>query len=118
MTKVTITYGNKVLANNSEILLDSMEPNGTMILLNKFKVETAYFDLVESNFRDIQPFLLEGVDYTAEDLVGAKLWGDLTGFAQRHAHLCLKHMATFPFSRLTDMSKEQYGKTGFQIVNK
>lgn len=118
MTKVTIIYGNKVPANNSDILLDSMEPNGTMILLNKFKVEAAYFDLVEANFSDIHSFLLERVDYTAEDLVGAELWADLTGFARRHAHLCLKHMATLPFSRLTDMSNEQYGKTGFQIVKK
>lgn len=97
---------------------DSQHPNDTMILLNKFKVDPDYFDIVESNFHEIRPFLLPEIGYTAEELVGSLLWADLTGLAQRQAHLCLRHMATLPDSCLIDMSGEEHRNTDFQIIGK
>lgn len=117
MTIFTINSSTQHSVNNTGIET-SLHPDNTMILLDKFKVEADYFDIVKANFNDIHPFLLEGVDYSAEDLVGAELWTDLTGFAQRHAHLCLKHMATLPGAHLIDMSGMEIGKTDFQITNK
>lgn len=97
-------------------IADQMNLDATMILLDKFKVNTGYFDLVESCASDIVPFLLEGTEYSAEDLVGAELWAGLTGFGQRQAHLCLKHMATLPGARLIDLASVDCRKTGFQIL--
>lgn len=115
---LSIKESSKLPADNSDIVRDSMNLNDTMILLNKFKVDKLYFEIVESNFNEIYPFLLRGVEYTAEDLIGAELWTGLTRFGQRHAHLCLKHLTTLPGACLTDMSFSAHDKMGFQIVNK
>ena len=116
MDILNINSSNQQTISDSGIEAPQLSDN-TIILLGKFTVEADYFDIVESNFNDIHPFLLGGVNYTAEDLVGAELWADLTGFTQRHAHLCLKHIASLPGSRLTDMSSVHCGATSFQIVN-
>jgi len=115
MTFLTINSSSQHTASNSDIA-DQMSLAATMIMLHKFKVDTGYFDLVESSFSDILPFLLEDTDYSAEELVGAELWAGLTGVGQRQAHLCLKHLATLPGTHLSDRSAVEYGKTGFQIV--
>ena len=85
------------------------------MLLDKFAVDTMLFETVQDNFNDISPCLLVGVEYTAEDLIGAALWVDWTCFGQRQAHLCLKHLATIPGTRLTDMASVAVGKTTFQF---
>lgn len=87
-----------------------------MILLGKFKVETEYFEIIESRVSDISPFLLEEIDYTAQDLVGEDLWTELTGFGQRQAVLCLQHLASLPGAGLTDVPSAGGGATSFQIV--
>lgn len=86
------------------------------VLLEKFTVDSMLLETVQRNFSEILPSLIEGVEYTAEDLVGAALWADWTLLGQRHAHLCLKQLATLPGARLTDMASVGYGKTSFQIV--
>ncbi len=86
------------------------------VLLGKFNVDSMFLETVQSNFNDILPCLIDGVEYTAEDLVGAALWADWTLFGQRQALLCLKHLATLPAARLTDMATVECGNTGFQIV--
>lgn len=116
MAKLTINSGSNRQADNDGVALDPMNPEGTMILLGKFKVETEYFEIIESRFSDIAPFLLEDVDYTAQDLIGEDLWSELAGFGQRHAVLCLKHMATLPDVPLCDVSCPDCGTTSFQIV--
>lgn len=93
---------------------DSMNPNGTMVLLGKFKVETDFFELVEFAFNEIYPFLLAHAEYTPVDLIGEPLWVDLSGIAQRQAIHCLKHLATLPDARLIDVS---CGTTSFQIAS-
>ena len=86
------------------------------VLLGKFKVDSMLLETVQTNLDDILPSLMAGVEYSAEDLVGAELWADWTRIGQRHAHLFLKHLATLSGARLTDMASVGCGKTGFQIV--
>lgn len=116
MAKLTLTSTSNRQADNVGAARDPMDPEGTMILLGKFKVEKEYFEIIESRVSDIFPFLLAEVDYAAQDLIGQDLWAELTGFGQRQAVLCLQHMATVPGAGLTDMSSTGCGKTSFQIV--
>lgn len=88
---------------------------GNTVLLNKFKVDSMTLQNVQSNFEDILPSLMAGVAYTAEDLVGAEVWADWTPLGQRHAHLCLKHLATLPGARLTAGSRTS-GAATFVLV--
>lgn len=85
------------------------------IVLKKFAVDKMIFDSVLDSFNDIRPCLLEGIEYTAEDLIGFELWADWTYFAQRLAYLSLKHIAALPDSGLIDMASEDSSKITFQI---
>lgn len=96
---------------------DPMNPNGTMVLLDKFKVETDFFELVEFEFNEIYPFLLAHAEYTPVDLIGEPLWVDLSGLAQRQAIHCLKHLATLPDAGLIDVSCPDSGTTSFQVAS-
>lgn len=95
---------------------DAVKPNGTMVLLGKVKVESGFFELVEFEFNEIYPHLLENAGYTPQDLIGEPLWADLTGLAQRQAIFCLKHLATLPDSPLVDVSGPRCGSASFQIA--
>jgi hypothetical protein len=106
MKSLAVAAGNNSKANNS-IEGQSKDPMATdkvMIVLDKFKVETEFFELVELEFGEIYPFLLEDAEYSPQDLVGEPLWNDLTSLAQRQAISCLKHLATLPGARLTDLA--------------
>ena len=93
-----------------------MNPEGTMILLGKFSIETEFFDIVESLFMDIYPSMLEDVEYSPEDLCGEEFWVDMTSLGKRQAVLCLKHMATLPDVPLCEVSCPDCGTTSFQVV--
>lgn len=95
---------------------EAVNPNDTMLLLDKFVVDTEFFDLVESEFQDIFPFLLVEVDYTPAELIGEPLWADLSALAQRQAIHCLQHLATLDDVPLCDVSCPCCGTTTFQIV--
>ncbi len=86
------------------------------VVLDKFTVDSQLFEAVQCSLNDIRPCLLEGVDYTAEDLIGAALWSDWADIAQRQAYLCLKHLATLPETDLIDMANETGGMTSFRFV--
>ena len=85
------------------------------VVLDKFAVDSMLFELVEEKFNDILPCLLSGMEYAAEELIGYEWWTELTNLSQRQAHLCLKHMAPMPESRLIDMAIESSNKTTFRI---
>ncbi len=110
MAILTITTNGNDSSDNAD-----MGSAGNTVLLNKFKVDSMTLQNVQSNFEDILPSLMAGVVYTAEDLVGAELWADWTLLGQRHAHICLKHLASLPGARLVDMADVDYRKIGFQI---
>jgi hypothetical protein len=118
MKSLAVAASNNGKANNS-IEVQSKDPmpaDEVMIVLNKFKVETEFFELVESEFSEIYPFLLEDAEYSPQDLVGEPLWNDLTSLAQRQAISCLKHLATMPGVPLIDVSCPCCGTSSFQIV--
>lgn len=96
---------------------DPINPNGTMVLLGKFKVETDFFELVEFEFNEIYPFLLAHAEYTPVDLIGVPLWVDLSGIAQRQAIHCLKHLATLPGARLIDVSGPGWDSASFEVAS-
>ena len=78
--------------------------NRHAVVLDKFLVDTMMLQTVQSILEDIFPSLMQGAEYKAEDLVGSELWADWTPLGQRQAHLCLKHLATLPGARLTDLA--------------
>ena len=90
-------------------------PTEYAVVLDKFAVDTNLLYIVTANYNEILPCLLEGREYTAEELMGAEFWADMPSFAQRQAHLCLKHMARMPGTRLVDMAIESINKTTFRI---
>lgn len=87
-----------------------------MILSGKFKVETGYFEIIESRVKEILPFLLEGMAYTPLELIGEDLWADLTSFGQRQAVLCVKHLAMMPGAPLQEVEFSGSGLSTFQPV--
>jgi hypothetical protein len=87
-----------------------------MIALGKFKIDTGYFELIESKFEDIYPVLLEDVAYTPEELCGEELWADLTGGGQRQAVFCLRHMAQSDDYPLIEIPSQDCGSTTFQVI--
>ena len=95
---------------------DAVNPNDTMVLLDKYKVETDFFELVEFDFYEIYPLLLEDVTYTPAELIGEPLWADLSALAQRQAIHCLQHLATLEDCPLIDVSCPCCCTTSFQVV--
>jgi hypothetical protein len=87
-----------------------------MVVLDKFRVETLYFELIESLFQDIYPALLEDVDYTAQELCGEELWADLTSGGKREAIFCLRHLARQDDVPLVEVTCADCGTTQFQII--
>ncbi len=113
MAFLTIKTNDSVPSDNSD-----MDFRDNAVLLNKFAVDAMLLETVQCNFNEILPSLMAGVQYTAEDLVGAELWADWSPLGQRQAHLCLKHLATLPGARLVDMADVEFGKTGFVLVTR
>lgn len=74
-----------------EAAIDDERPT---VILDKYVVETEFFDTVECNFWGILPHLLEETDYTPEELCGEALWTELSEHDRRIAVLCLKHLAS------------------------
>lgn len=102
--------------NVATVVDEAATPDDTMVLLDKFMVDTEFFDLVESEFQDIYPFLLAEVDYTPAELIGEPFWADMSALAQRQAIHCLQHLATLDDVPLCDVSCPCCGTTTFQIV--
>ncbi len=111
MALLTITTNGSGPSDNSD--MDLMD---NTVLLQKFTVDSILLDTVRFKFNEILPSLMAGVEYAAEDLVGAELWADLTPMGQRHAHICLKHLASLPGALLVDMADVDSRKIGFQIA--
>lgn len=113
---VTASNNSKAKSSIEVQANDPVNADEVMILLDKFKVETEFFELVEFEFSEIYPFLLEDAEYSPQDLIGEPLWHDLTGLAQRQAISCLKHLATMPGVPLIDVSCSCCGTSSFQIA--
>ncbi len=95
----------------------SMHPDDTIIVLDKFKVDTWLFETVQAHFNDILPYLLQGQDYTAQELLGEEFLADMA-MPRDIPMLCLKHLAQQPGSQLTVIPLTGYGTTFFNINQK
>lgn len=117
MSILTINSGSNHHDDSGATVADkAANPNATMVLLGKFKVESGLLELVEFEFNEIQPHLLKNVEYTPQDLIGEPLWADLTGLAQRQAIFCLRHLATLADSPLIELSGPCCDLTTFEIA--
>lgn len=73
-----------------------------MTILGKFRIQTQFYEEVESRLKAIRHCLREGVAYTPDELV----WGDLFGFfgaSSPEIVLSLKHLAAQPNSGLKEV---------------
>jgi hypothetical protein len=87
----------------------------TTLLLDKFIVETDFLAIIEGNFQEIYPHLLEDTEYTPEDLCGEAFWDGLSELGQRLALLCLKHLAAQDDVPLFEERCENCGTAHFGI---
>lgn len=85
------------------------------LVQKKFLVDSNLLYLVTVSFSEILPCLLEDHDYTSEELIGAEFWANMPSIERRKAHLCLKHIATMPGTRLIDVANEKCNKATFRI---
>src|ERR1035437_6832124 len=91
-----------------------MHPNDTMIVLDKFTVDTWLYESVQDRLNEILPYLLKGRDYTWQELLGEGYLADMA--IPRHLPtLCLKHLAQQPGSQLTVMPLTGSDTTFFEI---
>lgn len=91
-----------------------MHVDDTMIVLDKFKIDTWLFESVQDHLDAILPYLIQGHDYTVQELLGEDFMADMA--MPRHlATLCLKHLATTPDAALLDRSLPGADITYFEI---
>ena len=92
------------------------EMEASTSVLEKFKGDVEFLSMVQSALEDVLPLLLHDTSYCAEDLIGAELWSDFTGTAQRLAHLCLQHLAEQPGANLSYSRRYGPNDGGFQVT--
>lgn len=113
---LTITDNTVPHRSGSHAAKNPMDLDATMIVLEKFKGDVEFLSMVQSALEDVLPLLLHDTSYCAEDLIGAELWSDFNGTAQRLAHLCLQHLAKLPGANLSYSRSYGDNDGGFQIT--
>lgn len=112
MAFLTINSSSQHTANNSNIA-DQMNPDATMIVLDKFQVSTFLYESVQFHLNEILPHLLKGGVYNSQELLGETFWADMD--MPRHLPLmCLKHLAQQPGSHLIVSPFSDGGTTYFE----
>ena len=91
-----------------------MQSQDFTIVLCKFKVEAWLLESVQAHFDEILPYLLQGSEYTWQELLGEDFFADVA--VPRHLPLlCLKHLAQQPDSQLTVVPLTGCDTTYFEI---
>ena len=96
--------------------IDAAMEFDSMILSNKFRVKTDFYESVKQQFNEIYPALLIGECYYARDLCGEAFLAELTSADKRMATLCLRHLAQQPGSRLIDSTCTDSIHSCFEIA--
>jgi hypothetical protein len=86
------------------------------IELDKYWIDGQAILDAEEQFAAIYPFLIAGIDYTPEDLLGHEYWANLNALARRTAIICLKHLAELGDVPLVDVSAVHNRAVLFQAV--
>lgn len=92
-----------------------MHSQDTVIVLDKFKVDTWLYESVQARLNEILPYLLKDRDYTWQELLGEDFLADMA-MPRNLATLCLKHLAALPDAALIDQSYPGCGTTSFQVA--
>ena len=100
------------LIETYEIVTDVERP---IRLLDRYLVQTGFFEAVESNFCAIYPHLLPDADYTPQDLYGDARWCALPEHEQRLVVICLRHLASIDDVPLVEVSYARSGPILFRI---
>jgi hypothetical protein len=85
------------------------------IVLGKFSIETSILEFVESKFERTYPFLIAGIDYSWQDILGQNFWFPWDNFPIHLASICLEHIATKSDSKLSKSQNSNFADTLFQI---
>lgn len=113
MAFLTINSSSQHTANNSNIA-DQMNPDATLIVLDKFKIDAFLLESVQAHLNEMLPHLLNGGVYSAQEILGETFWADMD--MPRHLPaLCLKHLAQQPGSHLIISPFSDGGTTYFEI---
>jgi hypothetical protein len=75
---------------------------GMVTVLGKFQVTPMMYHLVAGQLESIHLNLIEGVEYTAAELVGDSWWSYFDHAGKREMELCIKHFAANPAAKLID----------------
>lgn len=103
-------------AGDPGLITSPMDPQDFTLVLNKFKIDTWLVESVQAHFDEILPYLLQGSEYTWQELLGEDFFADVT--MPRHlAMLCLKHLATLPDAALIDRSYPGCDTSFFQVAS-
>lgn len=81
-----------------------------------FRVHSAYWGLVRGHIRDILPFLSHDKEYTAEQLLGSKLWSALNSAEARMAKLCVDDMVKKHAVSLKVVGCDSNGPVTYQLA--
>jgi hypothetical protein len=73
-----------------------------LTVLDKFSIEKQMLEEVTVRLDAIVPFLIEGVEYTPQDLIWGQLFGALCAKKHPEIVLSLKHMASLPNARIKE----------------
>lgn len=95
---------------------DADQEAESVSILDKYVVPAELLDLVERQFCDIYPALLNDTTYTPMEIIGEVFWANLSNVGKRLSILCLKHLATEPDVPLVDLTCEDCGITNFAVV--
>jgi len=71
-------------------------------VLGKFRVNPYWYELAAMSLETIEDFLVEGKEYSPQELIGETEWVSHSETTQRELELCLKHFATLSECPLQD----------------
>jgi hypothetical protein len=86
------------------------------IELDKHKIDRQAILDAEKQIAEIYPLLIEGIDYTPEDLLGHEYWASLNSLKKRIAIICLKYLAELGDVPMVDVAAARNGAILFQAV--
>lgn len=81
-----------------------------------FQVHSDYWGLIRGHIREITPFLSHDKEYTAEQLLGSKLWSALNSAEARMAKLCVADMVTKNTVPLKVAGRDSNGPVTYQLA--
>lgn len=83
----------------------------TSILDNRFIVECNFYDEVSKRLLEMYPHLVQGFEYTTQEVVGHEYWDGLNPLGRNLCVLVLKDLANHKDSLISELAFDDF--TGF-----